>query len=64
MKSPTQTVTVRVGDFFVGKRVRKSGGVWSCGEKAIGLEDNLYVFRTLKAVFHTSTSKKDYKDTI
>ena len=49
---------VRVGDFLWGKRGRKVGGAWSCGGKAIGLEDNLYVFRTLKAVFHTSTSKK------
>jgi len=23
------------GDFFVGERGRKSGGVWSCEEKAI-----------------------------
>lgn len=36
MDSPPQTITVRGGDFFVGKSRKKPCRVWSCGEKAIG----------------------------
>ena len=50
MDSPPQTITVRGGDFFVGKRSRKLCRAWSCGEKAIGFGGEWLVWKSSVAM--------------
>ena len=72
MDSPPQTVMVRGGDFFVGKRGRKLCRACSCGEKAIGFggerlfdiaecSSNRFRFRSSRLFFLCYNEKSNHE---